>query len=97
MGIFLPNREVLRLERIVRLTHLAILNERLVDELGVKSDLTVFFQRAGPEKGFVQSLTDRKTTMSAQHNDLVILQRIRNLICHLWRAGWEFFGNDRIF
>lgn len=74
------------LELVIRLAHLAILNERLVNEFGIKGDLTCFFKCTRPEKGFIKSLADGKAPMAAQHDDFVILQNISNFVRHFGRA-----------
>ena len=49
------------------------------------------------QKGFIQRLAGGKTAVSAQHDDLVILERIGNLVRHLRRAGGKFLGHHRDF
>ncbi|MCK7519651.1 MAG: hypothetical protein MZV64_18955 [Ignavibacteriales bacterium] len=40
-------------------------------------------------------MTDGKTAVSAQHDDLVVLERVGDLVRHLRRARGEFFGHYR--
>lgn len=71
------------LEFCVRLTHSSIFDERFIDDLGRQFDLAGFFQAGRPEECLIKSLPDGKTAVSAQHDDLVVLEGFGNLVRHL--------------
>ena len=49
----------------VTLAHLAVLDERLVNQFGFQRDLARFFQSGRPVERLVQRLTDGETSVSA--------------------------------
>ena len=53
------------------------------------------FEGNTAQEGFVEGLSGGKTAVPAQHDDLVVFERIGDLVRHLRRARGKLLGHHR--